>query len=171
MTPDTLQTEIDALRAMGARARAYEPPPMYYFAFGMNLIQSTMWDSVHVPGPAWLDGYQMDMAHFATIREHEGATVPGGLWKITPQILGNLDGREGYPRYYGRKEVAVRTDNGTIMAIAYFMNDEHVQLAQPHAGYTQMIEDGYELFGHGDEAYALLLAALERADAAKEEAA
>lgn len=75
----------------------------------------------------------------------------GGLWRLNDRALQMLDGREGYPRLYDRKEVEVRGDDGeTYTAIVYFMpSDGYYKPGEQHApspGYVSMLERGYAFF-------------------------
>lgn len=136
--------------------------PHIYFAFGMNLDPSVMHLDYDAEPTEYgttgcepicggtLEGWRLCFRHYADVREHEGHSVRGGLWRINDEALRSLDGREGYPRFYNRKEVEVRGDDGaTYTAIVYFMQDEATSWRPeepPSQGYLQMLVNGYEFF-------------------------
>lgn len=133
-----------------------------YFAYGMNLAPGAMrYGGYEKVGPAVLHGWKLTFRGFADIEPAKGETVQGGLWKMTPQLLREMDGREGYPRLYDRKVVPVETEHGVaVEAMVYFMQDQaNRPIQEPWEGYLGQIRKGYEFFGLPQEALTAAVAA------------
>lgn len=123
-----------------------------YFAFGMNLDPTYMYDSVKI-GPAVLQDHELFFNHYAAIRPKVGAEVNGGLWKIDEKMLRTLDGREGFHapglrNMYERAVVTVETSDGPVEAFTYFPGKIlALEEYPPDDEYTAMVARGYEHFG------------------------
>ena len=128
-----------------------------YFAYGSNINLEQMayrCPAAKVIGPVTLEGYEltfrgrMDGSGVANIEPKEGASVPGLLWRITPQCEIALDRYEGTPRLYVRQDVTVRDSKGkrhTVMA--YVMTDLFREAALPSPFYFNGIREGYRQNG------------------------
>lgn len=118
---------------------------MKYFAYGMNTNRSQMATRCAAAvslGHAVLPDYEFRFAHHADVLENAEFDVNGVLWEITEECLKSLDALEGYPYYYGRKEVTVLHDNEPVQAIVYYMQPgAHDSL--PSQGYLAMVTEGY----------------------------
>ena len=128
-----------------------------YFAYGSNINLEQMayrCPAAKVIGPVTLEGYELtfrgrtDGSGVANIEPKEGASVPGLLWRITPQCEIALDRYEGTPRLYVQQDVTVRDSKGkqhTVMA--YVMTDLFREAALPSPFYFNGIREGYRQNG------------------------
>ena len=125
-----------------------------YFAYGSNINLEQMADrcpAAEVVGTAVLDGYELLFRGnrsgygVATIEPQPGKQVHGLLWKLTPECEQSLDFYEGYPRLYGKEDVAVCTADGKELTVmAYIMTGEMWRdPAIPSQTYYDGILDGY----------------------------
>jgi len=71
-----------------------------------------------------------------------GNTMECVLWSITDGCEQALDGLEGYPDFYGKKEVTVRYNKQPIRAMIYYMTDFY-RSGLPSSGYLKMVTEGY----------------------------
>ena len=120
---------------------------MYVFVYGILMR--------HASEGALLPGHRLRFAGFATVEatgsDHD--LVRGGLVEVDDRLLAEFDRIEGYPRYYGRKKVYVRTlDGRTVRAWVYQMNAEHVAARRvsewfPDSMWLDMTEQ-YDRLGH-----------------------
>ena len=118
----------------------------YYFAYGMNTnlyeMRHRCPDAENL-GVGYLDDHKMVFKYHADMIESPGHTAPGVLWKITDRCLESLDMLEGFPVYYNRRTVKIRTESGEVVdALMYYMVDEQ-ELCEPSAGYYYMLWQGY----------------------------
>jgi gamma-glutamylcyclotransferase (GGCT)/AIG2-like uncharacterized protein YtfP len=82
---------------------------------------------------------------FATIVPDPKESVEGVLWTITDSDELALDMLEGYPEFYGKKNVKVNQGIDYI-AMTYIMNTrEHGY--SPSDSYYRMVSEGYQHFG------------------------
>ena len=122
-----------------------------YAAYGSNLNLRQM--SVRCPdavpvGTAMLKDWQLTFRGVATLEPSEGAETPIGIWEITPQCERNLDLYEGFPSYYGKREVTVVDGDGReIKAMVYVMTPRYDRPALPSESYYNGIADGFEQNG------------------------
>jgi len=109
-----------------------------YFAYGSNINLEQMayrCPGAKVFGPAALEGYELLFRGnssrgygVATIAPKEGSRVEGLLWRITPANERSLDIYEGYPSFYEKETVSVKTPNGQSFAVmAYVMTNERLR--------------------------------------------
>lgn len=100
---------------------------MLYFAYGSNMNRDQM--AVRCPGAVpigagTLPGYRLVERMYADIDPDPDTEVWGVLWSITPTHLHALDRYEGYPRFYTRHRVRIRTGNHHLRpAIVYEMTE------------------------------------------------
>lgn len=122
----------------------------YYFCYGSNLNLSQMEKRcpAAIPmGTALLPQYRLEFWNVATIQPDDGFSVPGGLWKITPQCEKALDIYEGFPTLYEKKIVKVKDHNNkTVEAMTYFMIGIP-RPSNPSLSYYNVIRQGYLDFG------------------------
>lgn len=129
-----------------------------YFAYGSNINLEQMalrCPDAEVVGTAILDGYELLFRGnrsgygVATIAPQPGSQVHGLLWRLTPACEQALDVYEGYPRLYGKADLAVRTVDGNACTVmAYVMTGELWRdPAIPSALYYNGILEGYRQNG------------------------
>ncbi len=124
----------------------------YYFAYGSNLNHGQM--KQRCPTAKFIkrvflkdyrfcyDGYSSRRAGgTANIIPAKDGIVWGALFAIDEKCLTALDGYEGYPHFYQRKEFEVNDDAGEAYhATAYF--HEARQPSLPSENYRQIIFEG-----------------------------
>jgi len=99
-------------------------------------------------GAVTLPGYTLVFNGVASISRRNGGEVKGVLWEITPQCERNLDLYEGFPSYYGKREVTVVDGDGReIKAMVYVMTPRYDRPALPSESYYNGIADGFEQNG------------------------
>ncbi len=123
---------------------------IYYFAYGSNINLDQMAYRCPNAEPRMavtLDGYELLFRRggFATIAPKEGGQVQGLIWKLTPQCVASLDGYEGYPRFYDKQAVWVKSLSGAkVPVMTYVMTEEHTKVpTMPTAHYYDGILQGY----------------------------
>lgn len=124
-----------------------------YFAYGSNMNLDQMAARCPSAQPlteAWLDDWRLQFRGVADIEEHKGESVPGALWRITPDCLRSLDRYEGWPRFYGRYAVTARTPRGEQECFVYVINRKS-GLGVPSDHYFAGIYRGYQQFGLAHE--------------------
>lgn len=57
------------------------------------------------------------------------AFVAGEVYSVTDEVFGHLDGLEGYPRHYDRKQIDVSTKKGIIKCWIYIGQNEESKMA------------------------------------------
>lgn len=82
---------------------------------------------------------------YATVEPCQGASVPVVLWTISESDERALDRYEGFPTFYYKKNVTVRTDAGLIEAMVYVMH-ENRPLGIPSEHYVDVCLEGYDDF-------------------------
>jgi len=132
----------------------------YYLAYGSNLSIDQMearCPGAKIEGLATLEDHRLVFRGSATgahltVEPCPGASVPCGVWSLTPADEAALDRYEGVPSYY-RKEmrrVEVRSeavDREFIAdALVYVMQDGR-PLGLPTQEYLQTVGAGYMDFG------------------------
>ena len=75
-----------------------------------------------------------------------GATVPGVLYHLSAEDFDALDGFEGAPGRYRRREVTVNTEDGPAVAITYTRVDAPAP-NPPSPAYAATVAYGYGLHG------------------------
>jgi len=120
---------------------------IYYFAYGMNTNirgMATRCPGAENLGHVVLGDHKFRFAVHADVYKQKGSAVHGVLWRINPTHLKSLDMVEGYPFYYGRKEVKIRYKDQLVDAIVYFMQPGNT-CADPSSSYLNDVMEGYEL--------------------------
>lgn len=121
-----------------------------YVAYGSNLHLAQMarrCPESKVYGSGVIKNYRLAFYHVASILPEVGATVPVGVWSISPQDEKNLDRYEGFPHLYRKENIDVVMDNGeTVTAMVYIMNRDGME-SYPDSSYYNTIYSGYRSFG------------------------
>jgi len=124
-----------------------------YFAYGSNINLDQMacrCPDARVVGPVTLEGYELLFRRggFATIAPNENEKVTGLLWSITPECERSLDHYEGYPRFYDKRMVTVRDNQGRSLSVmAYIMDGRFREPMLPSDSYYNGILEGYQQNG------------------------
>ena len=130
----------------------------YYLAYGSNLNVSQMrhrCPTAAVYGTGYIEGYELlykgsGSGAYLTIEPKEGSRVPVAVWKIEEEDELALDHYEGYPSFYYKRPITLRTistggRHWTIDAFAYIMHeDRHCGI--PSRYYIETCEVGYVTF-------------------------
>jgi gamma-glutamylcyclotransferase (GGCT)/AIG2-like uncharacterized protein YtfP len=119
---------------------------MYYLAYGMNTnLDSMKWRCPHARslGKVTLNNHKLAFRTFCDIVYQPGAIMECALWEITDHCEMSLDALEGYPNFYGKKEVTVEYAGRKIIAMIYYMKDLHA-IAPPSQQYLDTVADGYD---------------------------
>ena len=132
----------------------------YYLAYGSNLSVEQM--KVRTPdavivGTGMLEEWRLLFRQFATIRKCRGYSVPVLVWRISEKDEKSLDRYEGFPKFYGKKDLTLRVkslageDLGEMTAMVYIMTKKAVNLRgenpMPGKYYYSVLKAGYETFG------------------------
>jgi gamma-glutamylcyclotransferase (GGCT)/AIG2-like uncharacterized protein YtfP len=117
----------------------------YYLAYGMNTNLESM--SKRCPnaislGKVVLENHKLLFRTFCDVKPSPNQHIECALWSITPQCERSLDMLEGYPDFYGKKEVTVWHGNKKIKAMIYYMKDLH-NLNPPSEYYLNTVVEGY----------------------------
>ena len=133
-------------------------PESDYFAYGANLHIAQMKSLCPRSAPvctARLSDYRLTIAlpaavpgnqpGWATVTPHEGALVPGALFRLHEDDLPALDHFEDYPSLYDRKDVEIVTADGPLRAMLYIMRHP-IREARPAAHYVETLRQGYRDF-------------------------
>ena len=136
---------------------------MPYFGYGSNLDEDDWvrfcakkgFDSSGMVeiGVAFLTGYEMKFHYFSSgrnggaadvVRSDSNSEVPGALFMLNDEAWRAMDIKEGYPNYYERKQVTVRTLEGDIDAITYTVVADKIRedYQQPTSEYEALIRNG-----------------------------
>lgn len=120
---------------------------MYYLAYGMNTNLDQM--SRRCPkarslGKVDLKGYRLAFKGCCDVVQDKTAVMECALWDITNECEMALDILEGYPNFYGKREVQVVYNGRKIRAMIYFMQDKHDQPSMPSEYYFNMVLEGYQ---------------------------
>lgn len=95
---------------------------------------------------ALLMDHELVFNRYADVRPRSGAGVELAIWEVSPEDLADLDMFEGYPNFYGRKQVRVRLASGRPLSVwIYYMQDSQT-LAAPSSSYVNMLREGYQDF-------------------------
>jgi hypothetical protein len=119
---------------------------MYYLAYGMNTnLNSMRWrcPQARSLGKVTLKDHKLAFRTFCDVVIEPGATMECALWEITDLCEMSLDALEGYPNFYGKKEVTVDYNGRKIRAMIYYMKDRHA-VAPPSQQYLDTVADGYD---------------------------
>lgn len=127
-----------------------DPINKLYIAYGSNLNLSQMkkrCPTARVIGRTEIEDYELVFKGsrtnaVATIEPCEGSIVPVLIWDIKDEDEKALDRYEGYPNFYGKKEMKITLDDNPILAMVYIMTPGY-QYGNPSEFYLETIERGY----------------------------
>lgn len=125
----------------------------YYLAYGMNTNKKQMarrCPRAQSLGAVKLSGYKLAFKHFCDAVVDQNSSMDCVLWSITPECEYALDLLEGYPDFYGKKEVTVRYKGKQIRAMIYIMTDQY-DIGYPSEYYLNLVTEGYLEHGVGVE--------------------
>ena len=132
----------------------------FYIAYGSNLSVEQM--KVRTPdavivGTATLKDWRLLFRQYATIEKCKGYSVPVLIWKISERDEKSLDRYEGFPTFYGKKNLKIavksldRQPLGKLTAMVYIMTKKAVDMRSanplPSKYYYSVLFEGYETFG------------------------
>lgn len=125
-----------------------------YIAYGSNMDTGQMryrCPTAKAIGTGEVKDYELlfrghDRGAYATIEPKVGSSVPVLIWEIGPNDERHLDVYEGYPRFYGKEEIEVQTEEGVESIMVYLMNPGHT-LGMPSNEYLDTIKRGYREAG------------------------
>ena len=93
-------------------------------------------------GSVVLDGHKLAFKHFCDAVVDSQSQMVCALWDITEKCERSLDALEGYPNFYGKKEVDVIYNGRKIRAMIYYMKD-YYDYGIPSRSYLDMVVEGY----------------------------
>ena len=124
---------------------------MWYLAYGMNTNIQSM--RLRCPkaqslGKVVLKDYRLVFKNFCDAVKSPGDNLECALWYITADCEQSLDALEGYPDFYGKREVLVQNNDRTLRAMIYTMTGEYStsvndNLKAPSDSYLSLVVDGY----------------------------
>lgn len=120
-----------------------------YAAYGsnMNLEQmSRRCPEAKIVGTGMIEDYKLTFGGngHANIKHCKGSEVPIVTWEIAPRCERALDAYEGYPRYYIKKEIIIKTKAGNEKAMVYIMDRNYEnKIVTPTSTYYNIIYEGY----------------------------
>ena len=118
----------------------------YYLAYGMNTNIRQMAQrcpAAQSLGKVKLHGHKLAFKTFCDAVKSPGDVMECALWSITDDCERALDALEGFPDFYGKKEVTVYYRNQPIKAMIYFMTDYYTG-GYPSESYLSMVIEGYK---------------------------
>lgn len=131
----------------------------FYVAYGSNLNKTQMKYRCPHAKPfcsGVLEDYELlfkgsKTGSYATVEPKKGSSVPVGIWEIDLRDEANLDRYEGFPTFYYKKYVVVKTEEGAIKgnalsAMVYIMHEDR-PIGQPTEHYVDVCLEGYDDFG------------------------
>lgn len=122
----------------------------YYLAYGSNLNIRHMAHRCPNALPfctTLLKDYRLIFRNYLTIEPAPGCSVPVEIWELDKQSELALDYYEGYPHFYRKEIMPVKTDGHTLTAMVYIMNEDVYSYELPYDSYYQTVLEGYEDLG------------------------
>jgi gamma-glutamylcyclotransferase (GGCT)/AIG2-like uncharacterized protein YtfP len=125
---------------------------MYYvLGYGALTDPVTMLErcpSAVYTGIGTLDDHELYIDRCSSVRPATGAVTKGVVWKINKKDMTALDGYEGYPYLYERKEVDISIDNRLVKVWVYYYAIDFKGAAEPASNnYYKTCKQGYRVFG------------------------
>lgn len=117
----------------------------YMLAYGMNTnlnSMATRCPAAQSMGAVTLRGYKLAFKYFCDAVNDPDSQMQCVLWNITDACEQSLDATEGYPTFYGKKEVDVLHGDRKIRAMIYYMAGVDGS-AMPSESYLNMVVQGY----------------------------
>ena len=132
----------------------------FYIAYGSNLSLEQMayrTPDAKIVGTAMLKGWRLLFRQYATVKKSANFETPVLIWKISAHDEKNLDRYEGFPKFYGKKNLKVAVTSldgenlGEITAMIYIMTKKAVEMREknplPSGPYFSILSKGYDNFG------------------------
>lgn len=126
---------------------------LIYFAYGHNSntkeFKKRIPDAIKM-GTASLNGWKLELKHFANIFRDSNSVVDGVIYKILPKDFKALDRDEAYKVHYNRIKVTVNFDGEQLQAITYIMTTRYEDKRLPNKKelptkkYIRWIANGYK---------------------------
>lgn len=125
----------------------------FYAAYGSNLNLRQM--SSRCPNAKFvakfrLMGWKLVFRGVADIVKDPKASVPVGVFEITPQCELALDRYEGFPSFYGKECATLRFADGSEDLVMFYTMNTREYLSAPNASYFDCIVEGYGDCGMSD---------------------
>lgn len=79
---------------------------------------------------------------YASVVPEKSKSVPVVVWDIQPEDEKNLDRYEGFPIFYYKDTVKVKTGRGILEGMIYIISPDAVP-GKPSSYYTDIIREGY----------------------------
>ena len=76
-------------------------------------------------GEGFVEADMFNFGSFPVVSEGKGS-VKGEVYEVNDSVFQSLDRLEGYPNFYDRKKVHVRSEAGDLSAWMYFMSKEKI---------------------------------------------
>jgi gamma-glutamylcyclotransferase (GGCT)/AIG2-like uncharacterized protein YtfP len=132
---------------------------LIYAAYGSNMCPAQM--AVRCPGAVLighheLPGWRLTFRGYSPRRRGAVASIeqlPAGqrgavalaLWRVTPEHIEALDGYEGHPTVYKRREITIPSVQGELVAVTYIHQAR--RSGAPSFAYCAIIARGYSYGG------------------------
>lgn len=124
--------------------------PRLYVAYGSNLHIDQMarrCPTAKVYARGVLPDYRLvyrgsKTGSYASVVPCEGHTVPIVVWEIQPSDEAALDRYEGYPTFYYKDTVTVKTGRGLIEGMIYIISP-NAKPGRPSMYYIDVVRTGY----------------------------
>lgn len=126
----------------------------YYFAYGSNLRDekiSEICPNVRHVSQGSVKGYKFAFRGTSTLRPGSVGTilkdpnriVQGFVYLLCDEEIPALDKWEGCPKYYGKMEVSVETDEGVLNCFTYYKSSDPEIISPPNRSYLEEVLRGY----------------------------
>lgn len=120
-----------------------------YAAYGSNMNLRQMahrCPNAKRIGVGVINNYELVFARngYAHITGKKGSSVPVVLWELTAVCEAALDHYEGYPIFYKKQLVKVKTKKEILEAMVYVMAEPYCDVRmRPSYSYLERIKEGY----------------------------
>ena len=121
----------------------------YYLAYGINMNKTEIMkrcQTVEFIGTSSIQDYILRFHRHANIEFAKGESTPVLVWKLQEKDEKHLDGYEGFPKHYMKKDFRVEVNGNPISAMAYVMTPEKIKRGKnklPDNDYLNKIKEGY----------------------------
>jgi len=79
---------------------------------------------------------------YASVEPCKGSSVPVAVWEITKSDEASLDRYEGYPTFYYKDTVKVKTGRGVLEGMIYIISPT-AEPGRPSSYYVDVVRTGY----------------------------
>ena len=121
---------------------------MLYVAYGSNLnLEQMEWrcPNSKTIGNGVIEDWKLVFNTHADIIPCKGKNVPVVVWDVPSVDWNYLDVYEGYPKYYVKRKIKVRMNDGKVKAcIVYVMANNNKGFYPPDLYYWKTIKEGYQ---------------------------